>query len=234
MSTAPFRPEDTSVLVLDHVRLHRENLVARLAREPSISRAAGVADGIDSLPRLGRHEFTVVLVNMTGRQTTACCCTFVQAVAPTPLIAYALPCSYTEVVSCAEAGVAGYLLDDEPHSELIKAVTAVSRGDICCPPRVAAMLMHRMGPRGARADVPDGLMRLTPREREILELIDRSMSNKEIARALCIEVRTVKNHVHNLLEKLEVHRRVDAAALVRQRLQKVSAMEGAAVGYDGA
>jgi two-component system, NarL family, nitrate/nitrite response regulator NarL len=59
---------------------------------------------------------------------------------------------------------------------------------------------------------------LTSREQEILALIDDGMSNKEIARRLTIEVRTVKNHVHNLLEKLQVHRRGEAAALVRSRV----------------
>jgi two-component system nitrate/nitrite response regulator NarL len=73
--------------------------------------------------------------------------------------------------------------------------------------------MRRMGPRGR----PPGASRLTVREREILGLIDDGMSNKEIARKLCIEVRTVKNHVHNLLEKLSVHRRGEAAALLRGR-----------------
>jgi DNA-binding NarL/FixJ family response regulator len=118
-------------------------------------------------------------------------------------------------VACAAAGVSGYVLHDEPHEELMKAVLAVARGEIWCPPRVAAVLMRRMGPHGSTPDMPLGTARLTVREREILALIDGGLSNKEIARKLSIEVRTVKNHVHNLLEKLRVHRRGEAVALLR-------------------
>ena len=65
--------------------------------------------------------------------------------------------------------------------------------------------------------IPPSLASLTAREREIVALIDEGLSNKEIAHDLSIEVTTVKNHVHNILEKLNVRRRADAAALMRKR-----------------
>ena len=64
-------------------------------------------------------------------------------------------------------------------------------------------------------DRPGAIGALTAREREIIQLIDQGLSNKEIANQLCLEISTVKNHVHNVLDKLHVHRRSQAAALVR-------------------
>jgi DNA-binding NarL/FixJ family response regulator len=205
------------VLILDPIRLNRDNLVTMLRREPSIMDAFGAADCEEAMRALRRERPTVVLVSMAGAVGQPICRDLVSAADPVPVIAYAVSGSYSEVVACAEAGVGGYLLQDEPQTELMKAVATAARGDVWCPPRVAAVLMRRMGPGGAARDRPAGVGRLTVREREILGLIDEGMSNKEIARKLSIEVRTVKNHVHNLLEKLQVHRRGEAAALVRGR-----------------
>jgi DNA-binding NarL/FixJ family response regulator len=81
---------------------------------------------------------------------------------------------------------------------------------------VAAVLLRRVATLAAERE-GDPAASLTIREREILDLIDEGLSNKQIAQRLCIEVPTVKNHVHNLLEKLGVQSRHEAAALVRGR-----------------
>lgn len=203
------------VLVVEDVRLHRENLVASLANENCVAEVAGVAGGHEALGRLAQHGFEVVLLSMAASASWTACRELVATADPARVIAYASSGREEEVVACAAAGISGYVLHDEPHGELMKAVTAVARGEIWCPPRVAAVLMRRMGPRGATPAATARAGRLTTREQEILTLIDDGLSNKEIARKLGIEVRTVKNHVHNLLEKLQVHRRGEAAALLR-------------------
>jgi DNA-binding NarL/FixJ family response regulator len=207
--------EGVRVLVIEDVRLHRENLVELLRSEAEVADAVGSAGGEDALARLGELDFEVVLVSVATTGIWAVCRDVVAAAEPGRVIAYAVSGADNEVLACAAAGISGYLLRTEPYRELVKAVLAAVRGDIRCPPSVAAVLMRRMGPQGAPPDVSSGAGRLTAREREILALIDDGMSNKEIARRLSIEVRTVKNHVHNLLEKLQVHRRGEAAALLR-------------------
>src|SRR5439155_827652 len=99
--------------------------------------------------------------------------------------------------------------------DLVTVIESVARGEAICSPRVAAGLLRRVAAlaAGHGGDLPRA--QLTNREREIVRLIDNGLSNKEIARALGIEVATVKNHVHNILEKLQVHRRGEAAARVR-------------------
>jgi two-component system, NarL family, nitrate/nitrite response regulator NarL len=218
MTDSVIPPHDIDVLVVDPVRLHRENLVAALHRQAPIADVSGAADCEDALRSLRDRPFSVVLLSTRSSSVRASYRELVAAAAPAAVIAYGVATDGDEVLVCAEAGVAGYLLQEEPLSELVHAVATAAQGEVRCPPRVAAVLMRRMGPRGAMENISAGAGRLTSREQEILALIDDGMSNKEIARRLTIEVRTVKNHVHNLLEKLQVHRRGEAAALVRSRV----------------
>jgi len=86
-----------------------------------------------------------------------------------------------------------------------------------CTPRLAAMLLGRVATLAQERRVPSALDELTAREREVVELLGEGLSNKEIASGLQIEVATVKNHVHNILDKLHVTRRAEAAALARRQ-----------------
>jgi DNA-binding NarL/FixJ family response regulator len=122
-----------------------------------------------------------------------------------------------EVIACAQRGAAGYVGRDASAEDLVRIVRSVARGELPCPPRVAAMLFREMGsPARIAAPLPSAVGSLTSREREVVTLIDRGLSNKEIAAALSIELTTVKNHVHHILEKLEVHGRSAAAARLRR------------------
>ena len=121
-----------------------------------------------------------------------------------------------------EAGVAGYVLPDGSLDDLIIAVESAVRGELYCPPRVSFTLLRRLGALAASLRDDEGkathspLRALTGREREILHLVDDGMTNKGIAGRLVIELATVKNHVHNILKKLHVHRRIDASAWYRR------------------
>jgi two-component system, NarL family, nitrate/nitrite response regulator NarL len=119
------------------------------------------------------------------------------------------------VIACAEAGVAGYVPGDARVAEVATIVRDAAHGQATCSPRIAARLLHRVAVLAAARPEEPTESGLTRREAEILDLIDDGMSNKQIARELCIEVATVKNHVHNILRKLQVSRRSEAAAVVR-------------------
>jgi len=99
--------------------------------------------------------------------------------------------------------------------DLVNTIHSVARGELLCSPRIAATLFRALHAQGSRPDGDRLALTLTAREREIAPLIDRGLSNKEIAAQLRIEVATVKNHVHNLLEKLQVASRGEAAARLR-------------------
>jgi DNA-binding NarL/FixJ family response regulator len=98
---------------------------------------------------------------------------------------------------------------------LVATLESATRGEALFSPRMAASLLRRVAALAATQPSPSAQVRLTPRERDIMRLLDEGLSNKEIAQRLGIEVATVKNHVHNILEKLQVHRRGEAAAWSR-------------------
>lgn len=139
----------------------------------------------------------------------------VNSIAPSiQIVALGITDSEAEVLACAEAGIAGFVTRDESVDELVATVKGVVRGDLRCSARVAGSLVRRVATLAAERGAAMTEMRLTDRELEICRLLEQRLSNKEIAVRLGIEVATVKNHVHNLFEKLNVHRRADAAHLV--------------------
>jgi DNA-binding NarL/FixJ family response regulator len=121
-----------------------------------------------------------------------------------------------EIVACADLGVAGYHLRSEPVEQLIKLIVAVDAGETLCPPRVTAIIMARLCSLAANQAPTARVLGLTPREAQILSMVDLGLSNQEIADRLCIEVHTVKNHVHNIFAKCGVRRRADAAAILHR------------------
>jgi DNA-binding NarL/FixJ family response regulator len=131
------------------------------------------------------------------------------------VVALAVPDLEADVLTCAEAGVSAYVTREQPISALTETILGVARGEAICSARMAATLLRRIATLAVerRPEPPD--RRLTERELDVVGLIDQGLSNKLIAGRLCIEVSTVKNHVHSILEKLQVNRRGEAAARVR-------------------
>src|SRR5205823_1604371 len=122
-----------------------------------------------------------------------------------------------EVIAWAEAGVAGYLGKEASLDHLVMAIESAGRGEATCSARTSAILLRRIAS-GREAPKPawHRERHLTTREQEVLRLVGQGLSNQQIARGLCLALSTVKNHVHNILEKLDVHRRVDAVREIRR------------------
>ncbi len=121
------------------------------------------------------------------------------------------------VVACAEAGVVGYVGAEGSLDDVTAAIEGASRGEPRCTPEVVAALLRRVAAlAGASRPARHGLPTLTGREHQVVALIETGLSNKEIARRLHVEVATVKNHVHNILKKLDAKSRVEIVARVRQ------------------
>jgi DNA-binding NarL/FixJ family response regulator len=122
-----------------------------------------------------------------------------------------------EVIAWAEAGISAYVSRDGSIDDVVGAITAAVSGELACTGRIAAALLRRVTVLSAENDADLPAARLTRREREIVALIDEGLANKEIATRLQIQVPTVKNHVHNVLEKLGVRRRSEAARRLRRQ-----------------
>lgn len=117
------------------------------------------------------------------------------------------------VISCAEAGVAGYHMRSDSLTDLLALINVVVDGGISCPPQISAMLLRQVSTVAARHRPAPRDPGLTTREIQILRMLELGRSNQDIATALSIAVHTVKNHVHSLLTKLGVNTRTEAAAL---------------------
>jgi DNA-binding NarL/FixJ family response regulator len=128
------------------------------------------------------------------------------------IIAFAISDVEHEVLACAAAGFAGYVARDGSEADLMAAVEDALRGELFCSPRTAGVLFRHVAALSAQSAPTTGRPGLTQRECEILALLGQGLSNKEIARAMRIGGATVKNHVHRILEKLQVRRRGEAAA----------------------
>ncbi len=210
------------VLIVAEIRLYREGLAEMLQGEPEIDVVATASGADEAVRELRERQPDVVLLDVAIPENAWLARALMAAVPGARIVALAVPEIEQEVLACAEAGVAGYVTREGSVEDVVAAVSAVARGEVLCSPRMAASLFQRVATLALERSPASIETRLTNRELEILDLIDQGLSNKEIARRLTIELSTVKNHVHNILDKLNVNRRAEAAA--RARAQRATTM----------
>jgi two-component system, NarL family, nitrate/nitrite response regulator NarL len=210
-------PNRVAILIVADVRLYRHGLAEMLGRTPDISVAGTAATAAEGL-RLAEHLVPdVVLLDTGASGALASVPRFRRLSRPPQIVALAVPDSDATVIACAEGGVAGYLTREASLDEVVTGVWSAARGEMHCPPQVAAALARRVRAVAPSPNGRDAVDCLTPRETEVLGLVEAGLSNQQIASELRIELPTVKHHVHNILEKLSVSRRGEAAALARRR-----------------
>jgi two-component system, NarL family, nitrate/nitrite response regulator NarL len=197
----------TSVFIISEVRLYREGL-ERLLRGDSRLDVIGTASDVpDALTHLTELELRpdAVLLDVPAPVGLRAPGQLDSELPSTRIVA--LNVADEDVIAWAETGVGGLLDAGVDAAELAQAVETTAQGGTVCSPKLAAVLLQRVARPAATT--------LTVREREIAELIEQGLSNKEIAEQLEIGLPTVKNHVHNILTKLKATRRGQAAAMMR-------------------
>jgi two-component system nitrate/nitrite response regulator NarL len=197
------------IVVVSPMRIYREGLAHALAQYGSISVVGAVGHINDLTPILKDAAVDVVLFDLAAEGGL----TALRRLASSfelKVVVLGLSEEEAHIVACARAGIAGYVTLDGTLHELVQRARDATVGEFNCPPRVAATLLRSLAVSTMVDNPRTATGRLTPRESEIVQLIARGLSNKQIARHLTIQVATVKNHVHNILEKLGVRRRADA------------------------
>lgn len=195
------------VLVASDVRLYRDGLVWSLAASARL-RVEGSADsGPAAMARLADSGLNVLLVDMSMEGAIKLIHAVSVSYPDVHIVAYTVGLDDQSVLRCIEAGAKGYVNRDATVDELVATVESVARGESPCSPRMAASLFRRVAALAQSDQGAGGTPTLTQREQQIVELLDRGLSNKEIATQLGIELATAKNHVHHILEKLQVRRR---------------------------
>jgi two-component system, NarL family, nitrate/nitrite response regulator NarL len=197
------------VLLIGDVRVSREGLASLLSRD-------GRLEVADHVPREGpgRRSRAVDVIVVETSASDAATLPYAIEDPDVPIVVLGAPDEEREVIALAELGVLGFVEREASLDELVACVVSAARGEACFPARIATTLLRRVSSGGTRARATD-VSSLTVRERQVVQLIAEALSNKEIAARLGIEVATVKNHVHNILEKLDVNRRFDAVARLR-------------------
>jgi two-component system, NarL family, nitrate/nitrite response regulator NarL len=207
------------VAIIASIRLYREGLAEVLVRE-GIEVVGSAADGHAGVGCVRAAQPDVALLDMAMLDGTPIVQTLADSAPGVRVVALGVPETDGDVLACVEAGAAGYVPRDASLDDLVEILKRVVRGEVLCSPRILGSLFRRVAELAGRSTSPVG--RLTARELEIVELIDQGFSNKQISRRLCIELSTVKNHVHNILQKLQVQRRTEAAAWARRRRERES------------
>ena len=213
-AAAPLR-----VVVVSEIRLFQDGIAALLEPLHDI-RVVGTTSCAQAPGRVAQLEPDVVLFDATRAANLEHAKRLTERAPAPKVVAFGAGEADADIVAFAAAGIAGYTRDDAAPEDVVAVLTSAMRGELLCSPRAAATLSHQVAllSRNAPAAAPG--LELSTREIQITGLIDRGLSNKHIARLLGIQATTVKNHVHNILDKLKVHRRGEAAARVRTGLPK--------------
>jgi two-component system nitrate/nitrite response regulator NarL len=208
-------PKTTGVFILSDVRLHRDGLAGSLSRCDEIDVVGVAAPSEIARSQLIKSNIAVLLLDATIERGLEIVKDLKAAAPRIRIVVVAVNEQERVLLAYAEAGVAGYVTQDGSIDDVIEAVRRCLRDEIPCTPRLTALLFHRVSELSGTVRAADELPLLTQRERDVATLVADGLSNKEIARALRISFATVKNHIHNILEKLRVGRRGEAAARLR-------------------
>jgi two-component system nitrate/nitrite response regulator NarL len=200
------------VLVVADIPLYREGMARALGHGRRVHVLGTATSSQEALSRVRDLKPEVILVDVAMNDGFDTVRAIGEATPEAKVVALAVSDTEADVIACAEAGVWGYVPRDGTLDDLEAVVESVARGESLCSPRIAASLLRRVGALAAELRGPSPNASLTARELEVAELLDKGLTNKEIAQQLSPAVPTVKNHVHSILDKLQVRRRAEAAA----------------------
>jgi len=205
-----------SILVIEDNRLLREGIAAILKKQPDMHVVATVGNGENILLMIGKIKPNLVLLDLGLRNQNS-----LQIVKltkhhfpETKIIVMDLIPLQADVFEFVQAGVSGFILKDASIAEFLKTIRSVYKGAQILPPHLTGSLFSQIVEHaisGSRPSAIEESVRMTKREKQVIELIADGSTNKEIAQKLHLSTYTVKSHVHNILEKLALNTRVQIA-----------------------
>ncbi|HMQ50782.1 MAG TPA: response regulator transcription factor [Anaerolineae bacterium] len=204
-------PDKVSVLIVDDHKVVRQGIKAFLETQPNIVVVAEADSGEMGIELAAEHVPDVVLMDlvMPGLDGVESTRRVKQASPRTQIIVLTSYYQDEFIFPAIRAGALSYLLKDAEPEELAEAVRKAARGEAVLHPRVAARVVQEL--HGAKQDTPNAFTELSDRELEVLRLIADGLNNADIAEKLVISEKTVKSHVSNILSKLHLGDRTQAA-----------------------
>jgi two-component system NarL family response regulator len=196
------------ILIVDDHPIVRAGLATLLGKESDIRLEGGVDGAMEALAFLREHRVDIVLLDLRMPGTSGLdVLPAILALEFPPKVLILSSFDYEEeIYRVAKAGARGYLLKDSTRAQIVDAINAVASGQLHFPKGIAARIADREGRAG-----------LSPREQDILIMISKGLTNKEIAHALLISQFTVRNHINHILEKLEASDRTEAVSIAMRQ-----------------
>ncbi len=212
----------TKILLIEDNRLLREGIASMLEGHGDFEVVAVAEDG-DALRQLKQANTSpdVVLLDLGLEKTDSLQLMAVlrEELPEARIIAMDILPERVDIVEFVEAGGAGFILKSASFRDYVATIKAVANGENVLPAVLTASLFTQIVASALATErgIPESAIRLTAREKEVVNLISEGMSNKEIAARLHIATHTVKSHVHNILEKLALSSRLEIAAFVHRK-----------------
>lgn len=205
--------EPIRVVVVDDHMLYRRGLEMVLGTEDDLLIVGEAANGVDAVETVAatRPEVVLMDIRMPGGDGIDACRRIRDLGLGARVIMITTSEDEKDLVAALRAGAKGYLLKDAPAEQIIDGIRAVCAGESLLSPALTSTLLAEFSALVGGETREDSRPPLTEREREVLGVLGEGLTNKEIAARLFISENTVKNHVHNLLEKLGLHSRTEAA-----------------------
>jgi DNA-binding NarL/FixJ family response regulator len=204
------------ILLIEDNRLLRDGIAAMLKKQPDMHMVATVGNGENILATMGKHIPDILLLDLGLRNKNS-----LQIVKSsrehfpeTKIIVMDLIPLQEDVFEFVQAGVSGFILKDANITEFFKTIRSVYKGEQILPEHLTGSLFSQIVEHAISSVQPSVIVesvRMTRRERQVIELISDGSTNKEIAQKLHLSTYTVKSHVHNILEKLALNTRVQIA-----------------------
>ncbi len=203
------------ILLIEDNRFLRDGIASMLKKQPDMQ-IATIANGENILPTIGKLNSNIVILDLGLKNQKS-----LQVVElikkhnkDTKIIMMNLIPLEADVLEFVRAGVSGFILEDASIAEFLKTIRSVNYGVQVLPAHLTGSLFSQIVEHAISEFKPSKVMegvRMSNRERQVIELIADGSTNKEIAKKLHISTYTVKSHVHNILEKLSLHTRVQIA-----------------------
>lgn len=219
----------TSAVIVSDIRIYCDGLALMLKNAETFERVEECLNHHEAIAVVNFLKPDIVLVDMAMLQGYQVVKYLRDNFPDTRIIALALAEDDHCIVSCVEAGIAGYILRDSSLDDLLNAIREVLKGRLYCPERIASNIIDllqrfintpsKVETHSQQSSSHQPSPNLTRREVQIADLMASGLSNKQIAQNLCIEVSTVKNHVHSILVKMGVENRTHAAFMMKNLSQ---------------
>ena len=210
--------KSVNIFIADDNRLLREGLVSMLSEQEDmavVGSAPSRHNVVDQIKAL-HPEVALIDIGLPEKNGIEITRMLYRTVPEVKVIVLGMSDLTSEIITCIEAGAVGYVLKEASFEQLVETIRAANRGESFCSPRLASSLFSRLAELAGER-IPRNSVQLTPREVEIINKVAEGLSNKEIAQQFSIEVQTIKNHIHNILDKLQLHNRLEAVQYAREK-----------------